>query len=1025
MIEDVARLRLTVDSTGITQARTKLNSLGNAGSSVTKKIAAGATASRIAFGALAVGVTAVGATVVKTTREWLKFNTAMKEVQTIAGASAKEMDSLRLKALGIAQALGVDATEAAEGFYQAISAGVPTAEVDKFVKVAAQLAQGGLADIGSATDLLTTALNSYGKSADNATQVSDQLFRTVKLGKTTIPLLARSLARASATANTAGVSLEELLGITAATTKQGVKTAESFTQVKAAIVALLNPSETMAAIYEKLGVEGGRALIEQEGLAGALEKVRLAAGGSDEVLVKALRSIEAYSLTASITGAKLEETKKAIEAIGEASGDTAEASKIAGETLGTSLKKLGNSFLIMAENANQATGANEGLSGSIADFADVLADPEIFRAYFIALNEFPAIIGRWIFLGQNAEQQVENFGKKLEDGAVDIAKYEKSLADSAEKRALRSGSLLKVAEKVLEVEKELAKQRKIASDYGGEENLQQLDDDIKRVSQSLKVMADNLNRGKITLSEYKKGLANLANLTASRNRVAAELETTKELEKQLGVYMRIGGAGGQIAEEQFKIIVKLARLNELLTSNKITTEQWRAEAAKLKQTFGEVEGRVQSFGKTFATVFGLIAESNQELIDIGQKALDIAGAEIKLAAMFGEETDKNIKILEDKLTVFDDFLATGKTLNADQQWLLNLYENQLKVLRDQNDEKGKSAAQSAREVIRENLATKQERASIEYTRTVTEIKKAKFEPEEEAQFIQRAGDQFAEDIKPDEERQGATNKAIDLQEGIDQEAERLEQYYESDLQRIARHEEDKRKIINEATNLTYQQRTDLIKKIEDDAIEQRLKAERDSLNQKLDATKDFFGGMSALAGAFGKKGFKTAQAFAIVEATISTYQSAAKAMATVPYPFNFIAAAGNIAYGLAQVAQIRSQQPPAYQQGGIVSGASYGGDQINARLNSGEMVLNKTQQSNLFAQANNPIAGGSRGGNVTIVNNAPVQLEGEVEQDDDGNFKIIVAQAVEQAKIELTNEAREGGGDFVPALETNYGLNRR
>ena len=39
MIEDVARLRLTVDSTGITQARTKLNSLGNAGSSVTKKIA--------------------------------------------------------------------------------------------------------------------------------------------------------------------------------------------------------------------------------------------------------------------------------------------------------------------------------------------------------------------------------------------------------------------------------------------------------------------------------------------------------------------------------------------------------------------------------------------------------------------------------------------------------------------------------------------------------------------------------------------------------------------------------------------------------------------------------------------------------------------------------------------------------------------------------------------------------------------------------------------------------------------------
>jgi hypothetical protein len=88
------------------------------------------------------------------------------------------------------------------------------------------------------------------------------------------------------------------------------------------------------------------------------------------------------------------------------------------------------------------------------------------------------------------------------------------------------------------------------------------------------------------------------------------------------------------------------------------------------------------------------------------------------------------------------------------------------------------------------------------------------------------------------------------------------------------------------------------------------------------------------------------------------------------------------------------------------------------------MILNKTQQRNLFAQANNPIGKSSGGGNVTIVNNAPVQLEGEVERDDEGNYKIIVEQAVAQTKIELTNEAREGGGNFIPAMEQTFGLNR-
>ena len=65
-----------------------------------------------------------------------------------------------------------------------------------------------------------------------------------------------------------------------------------------------------------------------------------------------------------------------------------------------------------------------------------------------------------------------------------------------------------------------------------------------------------------------------------------------------------------------------------------------------------------------------------------------------------------------------------------------------------------------------------------------------------------------------------------------------------------------------------------------------------------------------------KKLFRVNQAVAIGEAIMSTYAGAARALKDIPPPFNFAVAALTVATGLAQVANIRSQQPPA-QFGGV------------------------------------------------------------------------------------------------------------
>ena len=78
--------------------------------------------------------------------------------------------------------------------------------------------------------------------------------------------------------------------------------------------------------------------------------------------------------------------------------------------------------------------------------------------------------------------------------------------------------------------------------------------------------------------------------------------------------------------------------------------------------------------------------------------------------------------------------------------------------------------------------------------------------------------------------------------------------------------------------------------------------------------------MTAL-GTKNKALFKIMKAAAIGEAIINTFQGATKALATVPYPFNFVAAASVVASGMAQVAKIKAQEP----EGGGGAAISMGG----------------------------------------------------------------------------------------------------
>lgn len=98
-------------------------------------------------------------------------------------------------------------------------------------------------------------------------------------------------------------------------------------------------------------------------------------------------------------------------------------------------------------------------------------------------------------------------------------------------------------------------------------------------------------------------------------------------------------------------------------------------------------------------------------------------------------------------------------------------------------------------------------------------------------------------------------------------------------------------------------------------------------------------GFGELASVFAKesKGMATvAKAFGIVEATINTYVAFTKALSSGIPPFNYVAAAGTLAAGMAKVAAIKSQ---SFMTGGSMTVRGSGGpDSVPVMVSPGETI---------------------------------------------------------------------------------------
>ena len=231
------------------------------------------------------------------------FETKMAEISTLVDTTVFQLERLEDALLSNAIAFGAQPVDQAAAAYQIISAGAGNAtEAIQTLDAANRLAIGGVTDVATAADGLTSVLNAYGMAADQATDVSDVMFVGMRAGKTTIGELASTLGNVAPLASQAGVGFDELVAAIAALTKGGMATAQAVTGVRAILAAVVKPTKEAADMAGALGIQFDAAALKSQGFAGFMGTLTKATGGNTEALAQLFGGVEALVPVLALAG---------------------------------------------------------------------------------------------------------------------------------------------------------------------------------------------------------------------------------------------------------------------------------------------------------------------------------------------------------------------------------------------------------------------------------------------------------------------------------------------------------------------------------------------------------------------------------------------------------------------------------------------------------------------------------------------------------------------------------------------------
>lgn len=303
-------------------------------------------------GAIGVAGKAVGDFAQESIAEFQQFESQINEVFTLLPKFTTEAtESMKSDILEFSAVVGRQTDETVPALYQAISAGVPAENVFDFMQIASDAALGGVTDLETAVDGITSVVNAYGAETIDAAAASDVMFTAVRLGKTDFAQLSSSLFNVIPTAASLGVTFEDVAAQLSVMTAQGTPTSVATTQIRSALVEASRGGTKLDNALRELTGKGFPGLIA-EGQTTSQIFDTLRQSMPEQQFKDLFGSVEALNAVLGITGPNADKTTAAMDEMANATGATAAAA----ETMADSMQFLENQANAVTEAYKIQTG---------------------------------------------------------------------------------------------------------------------------------------------------------------------------------------------------------------------------------------------------------------------------------------------------------------------------------------------------------------------------------------------------------------------------------------------------------------------------------------------------------------------------------------------------------------------------------------------------------------------------------------------------------------------------------------------
>jgi TP901 family phage tail tape measure protein len=308
---------------------------------------------KLQAGAMVLG-TAVVAGVAAVTGATMKMQDALTPIGTLVGTSSQQFKDLSSGIKDLVANSPLSAEDLGNSAYAILSAGISDTDTAlKALKDSGQLAQAGLGSTAEATDLITSAMNSFKGENLDSTKAAETFFGTIASGKTTTSELAQGFGQIAPLAASAGVSFTDLMAATAGLTSTGQKASVAYAGIKGALTGIIKPTAEAEKMAQSLGLEFNQAHLAAVGLPAFLDEVKSATGGNVETMAQLFGSVEGLNSVLALTGPQADAFKANLTGIGAAGQNMQERAKETERTVSAVFALMKNKVMVALSDIGQ------------------------------------------------------------------------------------------------------------------------------------------------------------------------------------------------------------------------------------------------------------------------------------------------------------------------------------------------------------------------------------------------------------------------------------------------------------------------------------------------------------------------------------------------------------------------------------------------------------------------------------------------------------------------------------------------